>query len=290
MAHAYETIAHGGRRVTGTLAEDDAPVGIQEVNAGCAHAARRVPRRRQPGEDRPVLPPYIAETETTMLETVLQYGTAHDAAIGQFAAGKTGTTSNYGDAWFIGWDKKYTVAVWVGYPNSLVPMTTEYDGGPVLGGTFPALIWHNFVISAMQLEKAEAEQAALRRGSSGPTGAGGGQGTSAGEGATGTPSGTTAPLRRDGGGQVEQPAICAERRREPAVRRDGRRALRTRRRAVCARARRGTAGEQSGHRRARITDRRRQSGRLRRARGPGEDARRCGRPRRRSAMAARSRA
>ena len=40
-----------------------------------------------------------------MLETVLQYGTAHDAAIGQFAAGKTGTTSNYGDAWFIGWEK-----------------------------------------------------------------------------------------------------------------------------------------------------------------------------------------
>src|ERR1039458_10287397 len=34
MAHAYETIAHGGRRVTGTLAEDEAPVGIQEVNAG----------------------------------------------------------------------------------------------------------------------------------------------------------------------------------------------------------------------------------------------------------------
>ena len=102
----------------------------------------------------------------------MQYGTAHGAAIGQFAAGKTGTTSNYGDAWFIGWDKKYTVAVWVGYPNGLVPMTNEYDGGPVLGGTFPALISHNFVISAMQLEKTEAEEAALRKGSSGPTGTG----------------------------------------------------------------------------------------------------------------------
>ena len=39
-----------------------------------------------------------------MLETVLQYGTARAASLGQFAAGKTGTTSNYGDAWFIGWD------------------------------------------------------------------------------------------------------------------------------------------------------------------------------------------
>jgi penicillin-binding protein 1A len=37
-----------------------------------------------------------------MLETVIQYGTDKAAAIGQFAAGKTGTTSNYGDAWFVG--------------------------------------------------------------------------------------------------------------------------------------------------------------------------------------------
>ena len=91
-----------------------------------------------------------------MLETVLQYGTGRAAAIGQFAAGKTGTTSNYGDAWFVGWDRKYTVAVWVGYPNKLIPMTTDYDGGPVLGGTFPALIWHDFMISALQIDKARA--------------------------------------------------------------------------------------------------------------------------------------
>ena len=65
-----------------------------------------------------------------MLETVVQYGTGRAAAIGQFAAGKTGTTSNYGDAWFVGWDSKYTVAVWVGYPDKLVPMTTDFNGGP----------------------------------------------------------------------------------------------------------------------------------------------------------------
>ena len=95
-----------------------------------------------------------------MLETVLQYGTGRAAAIGQFAAGKTGTTSNYGDAWFVGWDSRYTVAVWVGYPNSLVPMTTAFNGGPVLGGTFPALIWHDFMTSALQIDKARAEHAA----------------------------------------------------------------------------------------------------------------------------------
>jgi penicillin-binding protein 1A len=160
MAHAYETIAHGGRRVSGTLAQDGSPVGIQEVVSparalpdGSRHDVNRVVTK-------PVLPPGIATTETSMLETVLQYGTAHSAAIGQFAAGKTGTTSNYGDAWFVGWDGKYTVAVWVGYPNGLVPMTTQFNGGPVLGGTFPALIWHDFMVSALQVDKTRAEQAA----------------------------------------------------------------------------------------------------------------------------------
>ncbi len=50
--------------------------------------------------------------------------------------------------------------MWVGYPNGLVPMTTEFDGGPVLGGTFPALIWHDFMISALHIDKTRAEQAA----------------------------------------------------------------------------------------------------------------------------------
>ena len=162
MAHAYETIAHGGRRVSGTLAEAGSPVGIQEVVSpahslpdGSHHDINRVVTK-------PVLPPDIAATETSVLETVLQYGTARSAAIGQFAAGKTGTTSNYGDAWFVGWNSKYTVAVWVGFPNGLVPMTTQFNGGPVLGGTFPALIWHDFMISALHVDKTRTEQAAAQ--------------------------------------------------------------------------------------------------------------------------------
>ncbi|MGA9874424.1 MAG: transglycosylase domain-containing protein [Solirubrobacteraceae bacterium] len=160
MAHAYETIAHGGQRVSGSLVSDLQPVGIQEVDAGGHtlpdghhHDVNQVITRS-------VLPPEVASTETSVLETVLEYGTAKSSALGQFAAGKTGTTSNYGDAWFVGWDSKYTVAVWVGFPNSLVPMTTEYDGGPVLGGTFPAMIWHNFMTSAIQVEHERAEHAA----------------------------------------------------------------------------------------------------------------------------------
>lgn len=152
MAHAYETIAHGGQRVSGSLATDLAPVGIQEVSAdgrtlpdGHHHDRNEVTTKR-------VLQPGIANTETSMLQTVLQYGTAKAAAIGQFAAGKTGTTSNFGDAWFVGWNSKYTVAVWVGYPDKLVPMTTEFGGRPVFGGTFPALIWHDFMLAALKVE------------------------------------------------------------------------------------------------------------------------------------------
>ena len=159
MAHAYETIAHGGDRVSGTLGERGMPVGIEEVSA----ANRTLPdgghREVNHTVLHRVLPQDIAETETEVLETVLEYGTAKSAALGQFAAGKTGTTSNYGDAWFVGFDHRYTVAVWVGFPNSLVPMTTEFDGGPVLGGTYPALIWHDFMVAAMGIEKQEAEEA-----------------------------------------------------------------------------------------------------------------------------------
>jgi len=158
MAHAYETIAHGGQRVSGTLAEPGAPVSIQEVAAGTHTLPNGGHSDINRVETKPVLPASVAATETSILETVLQYGTARVAATGQFAAGKTGTTSNYGDAWFIGWDSKYTVAVWVGYPTKLIPMTNAFNGGPVLGGTFPALIWHDFITSAMHIDKARAER------------------------------------------------------------------------------------------------------------------------------------
>jgi len=160
MAHAYETIAHDGERISGTLAEGGAPVGIQEVAAGSQPLPNGRHSERNRVTARRVLPGEVASTETSMLETVLQYGTGKAAALGQFAAGKTGTTSNYVDAWFVGWDSKFTVAVWVGYPNKFVPMLTDFDGGPVLGGTYPALIWHAFQVAALGVERERAERAA----------------------------------------------------------------------------------------------------------------------------------
>lgn len=189
MAHAYETIAHGGKRVTGSLAEAGEPVGIQEVESPVAPLPDGSHRERNRVELRQVLSPEVAQTETSMLETVIQSGTGRAAAIGQFAAGKTGTTSNYGDAWFVGWDSKYTVAVWVGYPTKLVPMTTDFNGTPVLGGTFPALIWHQFMLAALGIDKARAEHAASR--SSNGAGSPGSATTATGESAP--PSTSTAP-------------------------------------------------------------------------------------------------
>jgi penicillin-binding protein 1A len=190
MAHAYETIAHGGQRVSGTLSEAGAPVGIQEVESGAgalpdgAHSDRNQVRTQH------VLPANVAATETSMLEAVISYGTGRAAAIGQFAAGKTGTTSNYGDAWFVGWDSKYTVAVWVGYPTKLVPMTTDFNGGPVLGGTFPALIWHAFMTAALGIDKARGEHSSTKKTNTGE----GAEGTGESEGGAG-PSTTSSPGR-----------------------------------------------------------------------------------------------
>jgi penicillin-binding protein 1A len=86
-----------------------------------------------------------------VLQQVVSQGTGKQAQISGFAAGKTGTTENYGDAWFVGWNQDMTVAVWVGYPDRLRPMRTEYGGSPVAGGTFPASIWHDFMTSAMAI-------------------------------------------------------------------------------------------------------------------------------------------
>ena len=73
------------------------------------------------------------------MTTVISQGTGRRAALGpgQFAAGKTGTTENSGDAWFVGFTKRWTVAVWVGYPDKLKPMLTEFAGAAGRGRHLP---------------------------------------------------------------------------------------------------------------------------------------------------------
>jgi penicillin-binding protein 1A len=158
MAHAYETFADGGRRVTGTLgASDDGPVGIVKVaklKSGKQVAKNDTRTTR-------VLSPGINSAAVAVMQTVVSQGTAKRAEYGGFAAGKTGTTENYGDAWFIGFTDQMTIAVWVGYPNGTKSMATDFGGAPVEGGTYPAEIWHDFVVGAKAiLDQREAERIA----------------------------------------------------------------------------------------------------------------------------------
>ena len=142
MARAYATIANRGRRVDGSLL-GDRPRVIDRVE--------RITRDRvelNEPEPKRALEERHANVLTDILQDVVRFGTGRRAAIpGRAVAGKTGTTDNYGDAWFVGYTPELVVAVWVGYPDRLRPMLTEFEGEPVAGGTLPALIWKEFVTS-----------------------------------------------------------------------------------------------------------------------------------------------
>jgi penicillin-binding protein 1A len=157
MAHAYETFAEGGRKAYNPVlgAPNQGPTGIAEISCPKVKCHRQHDIKDVPSFKR-VLPASIAAEVHTMLEGVVQSGTGTSAAIsGVVVAGKTGTTTNYADAWFVGWTPELTTAVWVGFPDKLVPMATLYNGGPVEGGTFPAVIWHNFMTQALQILASE---------------------------------------------------------------------------------------------------------------------------------------
>jgi len=139
MARAFSTFANEGRRIDGA-AFGNRPRAIARV---------RTPQGKMVADNRPINRPVLRRDDnallTSILETVIRSGTGKRARLtDRTAAGKTGTTENYGDAWFVGYTPELATAVWVGYPNKLVPMLTEYHGDAVAGGTFPAEIWRVF--------------------------------------------------------------------------------------------------------------------------------------------------
>jgi penicillin-binding protein 1A len=166
MAHAYQTFARKGKLTYGTLSPGSlgkgkpvpGPVGIREIarrDDGKLEPVRlpNGERARNQVKTRQVLDEGIANSVGTILQGVVKNGTAQRAELGDVpVAGKTGTTENYGDAWFVGWTPEYTVAVWVGYPKKFQPMKTEFRGEPVAGGTYPAGIWKTFMESVLRID------------------------------------------------------------------------------------------------------------------------------------------
>ncbi len=147
MARAYSSFADSGQRIDGSLFGNH-PRAILSVNKQVNDVMRR-----------PAVTANNAAIVTKFLQEVVQAGTGVRAQLadGRPVAGKTGTTENYGDAWFVGYTPQLAVSVWVGYPNKLRPMTTEYGGSPVAGGTYPALIFKTFMESALAYLNAKPE-------------------------------------------------------------------------------------------------------------------------------------
>src|SRR5215208_84779 len=156
IAHAYETLAQDGQIITGTMADsENGPIAIQRVDDENGDPVET--NNGNPGQDRveahQVIPPEVAATARSLLHNVVTGGTGTNADTGDpYLFGKTGTTENNGDAWFVGANQDVTIAVWIGHADSIKPMTTEYGGAPVDGGTIPALIF-NEVLTAYETMK-----------------------------------------------------------------------------------------------------------------------------------------
>src|SRR5215203_2459936 len=162
--YAYSTIGNDGDRVSGTLAPrpGDSPVSYVQVTNRDGETIK--------GGDNDSIHDQVFDQETVetakgILETVVSSGTGTNADIGaEDQWGKTGTSENNGDAWFCGGvADEVTACVWVGYPDSTTPMTTLYNGGPVMGGTFPALIWARVISAWREIQAEHAAEKAARK-------------------------------------------------------------------------------------------------------------------------------
>ena len=97
------------------------------------------PQRKQ------IVDPSVAYLMTNTLESVITEGTGTRENIGRPAAGKTGTTENNSDAWFMGYTTDYAGGVWMGYHDERHPL-----GDNVFGGKQPGLVWKATMLAAEQ--------------------------------------------------------------------------------------------------------------------------------------------
>jgi penicillin-binding protein 1A len=130
LTAAYGAFDNGGTAVW--------PYGITEIRD---RSGKVLYQRSGSGPSR-VMTEEQAATMVSMMTGVIDHGTGRAATIGRPAAGKTGTTQDYKDAWFVGFTPDLICGVWVG----------NDDGTPmkkVTGGKLPAQVWHNFMIAAL---------------------------------------------------------------------------------------------------------------------------------------------
>ena len=147
MAMAYATLATGGMRLAATDVFEPSEVGYPITIDRVTDAQGNILERNSVERTR-VIDPDLASMATSCLRQVIASGTGRAADIGRPAAGNTGTTQDYCDAWFVGYTPELVTAVWVGYSTESRAMT-DVHGTKVTGGTFPAQIWAAFMKQAL---------------------------------------------------------------------------------------------------------------------------------------------
>lgn len=130
MTTAFAHIANNGAEVT--------PYVIEEIKT----QSGRVLYQRQNTDTPQILDRETVHKMNDLMKSVVSYGTARGAAIGRDAAGKTGTSQDFRDAWFIGFTPQLITGVWVGNDDNK-------DMKKVTGGSIPARIWAQFMRSAL---------------------------------------------------------------------------------------------------------------------------------------------
>jgi penicillin-binding protein 1A len=133
LTSAYQVLQNGGGRAQPYLIES------------IANARGDILYRRNPRPAEAVFDERRAATLTQMLKGVIEapYGTGRRAALDRPAAGKTGTSQNYRDAWFVGFTPDWVCGVWMGDDRGR-PMQG------VTGGEGPAQVWRQFMLAAHQ--------------------------------------------------------------------------------------------------------------------------------------------
>jgi penicillin-binding protein 1A len=143
MARAYTTMARSG--------VDVAPRAILQIDAVSAggHETEVLYQAPWEPEETRIYSAEVGREVRSILRDAVRQGTGRRAAIsGTSVSGKTGTTQNYHDAWFVGWAEDVTTAVWMGFPEAQIEMR-DIRGRDVTGGSYPAQIFHDFVTAAM---------------------------------------------------------------------------------------------------------------------------------------------